>query len=124
MTLQNALMCLALNIYHEARGESLDGQVAVAMVTMNRASWQTSRVCQVVYEKNQFSWTNRVKNHSPQEPIAWARAKRIANRVIAGHHDDITNGATHFHTNAVRPSWRNSLKRTATIGQHIFYVQN
>ncbi|WP_252193638.1 cell wall hydrolase [Pseudomonas sp. TAE6080] len=123
MTLQNALICLALNIYHEARGESLEGQVAVAMVTMNRANWQTTRVCQVVYERNQFSWTNRAKNYSPQEPVAWAKAKRIANRVINGHHEDITHGATHFHTRAVRPAWRNSLKKTATIGQHVFYVQ-
>ncbi|AVJ22736.1 MULTISPECIES: cell wall hydrolase [Pseudomonas] len=122
MPLQHALMCLALNIYHEARGEPLDGQIAVAMVTMNRADWQSANVCQVVYERKQFSWTYRAENHTPQEPVAWARAKRVANRVIAGHHEDITYGATHFHTRAVRPAWRHSLKKTTTIGQHVFYV--
>lgn len=123
MTLQNALMCLALNIYHEARGEPLEGQIAVAMVTMNRADWQTSGICQVVYERNQFSWTNRVSRFPPQEHDAWTKAKRVATRVIEGRHDDITYGATHFHSRAVRPVWRNSLKKTATIGQHVFYVQ-
>ncbi|AZF49625.1 MULTISPECIES: cell wall hydrolase [unclassified Pseudomonas] len=124
MTLQNALMCLALNIYHEARGEPLDGQIAVAMVTMNRADWQASSVCQVVYERNQFSWTRRANPSLPSESAAWANAKRVANRVVAGHHEDITHGATHFHARTVRPIWRTSLKKTATIGEHIFYVHH
>jgi spore germination cell wall hydrolase CwlJ-like protein len=123
MIIQNALMCLALNIYHEARGEPLEGQVAIAMVTMNRADWDTDSVCEVVYERNQFSWTDRLADLTPQEPIAWAVAKRVASRVIQGQHDDITDGATHFHTRAVRPVWRHSLKKTATIGEHVFYVQ-
>lgn len=122
MPLQNALMCLALNIYHESRGEPLHGQIAVAMVTMNRANWQNANICQVVYERKQFSWTHRTTDHTPQEPAAWAKAKRVANRVIAGHHEDITDGATHFHAREVRPVWRHSLKKTATIGQHVFYV--
>ena len=123
MTLQNALMCLALNIYHEARGEPLEGQIAVAMVTMNRADWETSSICQVVYEKNQFSWTNRTTPAALQEPDAWATAKRLAHRVIAGRYDDITLGATHFHIRTVKRVWRKALKKTATIGKHIFYVQ-
>ncbi|HIE75488.1 MAG TPA: cell wall hydrolase, partial [Gammaproteobacteria bacterium] len=51
--------CLALNIYHEARGESHDGQVAVAAVTLNRmqsASYPDT-VCGVVWQPHQFSWT-------------------------------------------------------------------
>ena len=123
MPLQNALMCLALNIYHEARGEPLDGQVAVAMVTMNRANWQASSICDVVYERKQFSWTHRVHNPSPREPAAWARAKRVASRVLDGEHDDVTRGATHFHSRAVQPVWRHALKKTTTIGRHVFYVQ-
>lgn len=123
MMIQNALMCLALNIYHEARSEPLEGQIAVAMVTMNRASWQTSQVCDVVYERKQFSWTHSLNDFTPQEPAAWAMARRVAQRVIEGHHDDITDGATHFHTRAVRPAWRHSLKKLKTIGEHVFYVQ-
>lgn len=123
MIMQNALMCLALNIYHEARGEPLEGQIAIAMVTMNRAEWDTASVCEVVYQRNQFSWTHRLADFTPQEPNAWAGAWRIAHRVIEGEHDDITYGATHFHTRAVRPVWRHALKKTTTIGEHVFYVQ-
>lgn len=123
MIIQKALMCLALNIYHEARGEPIEGQIAVAMVTMNRADWDTGSVCDVVYERKQFSWTNRLADFTPQEPTAWAVAKRVANRVIQGQHEDITDGATHFHTRSVRPVWRHSLKKTKTIGAHVFYAQ-
>ena len=123
MMIQNALMCLALNIYHEGRGEPLEGQIAIAMVTMNRASWDTDNVCDVVYERKQFSWTHRLDDLTPQEPAAWAMARSVARGVIEGHHDDITGGATHFHARAVRPDWRHSLKKVKTIGAHVFYVQ-
>jgi N-acetylmuramoyl-L-alanine amidase len=59
MSIENALLCLALNVYHEARGETVEGQVAVAMVTMNRAGWDTRNVCPTVYKPRQFSWTHR-----------------------------------------------------------------
>lgn len=123
MNIQNALMCLALNIYHEARSEPVEGQIAVAMVTMNRASWNAASICEVVYEKKQFSWTHRLTDTTPQEPTAWASAQHVARRVIEGQHDDITDGATFFHTRAVQPAWRNSLKKTKTIGEHVFYVE-
>ncbi|MGN7738578.1 cell wall hydrolase [Pseudomonas sp. 22526] len=123
MTLQNALLCLALNIYHESRGEPLEGQIAVAMVTMNRASWETPNVCKVVYQEKQFSWTHQVQSPAPKEPNAWANARRVARTVIEKQHVDVTRGATHFHARTVRPQWRNSLKKTTAIGRHVFYAQ-
>lgn len=123
MILQKALMCLALNIYHESRGEPINGQIAVAMVTMNRADWKASEVCQVVYKKHQFSWTRNAAIEA-QETVAWVRAKHIAKRVIEGQHEDITYGATHFHTRSARPTWRRTLKKTTTIGNHIFYAHH
>ena len=61
--------CLAMNIYHEARGERWEGQIAVAHVTMNRVAhdeWPNN-VCDVVYQKKQFSWTHVVKDVKPRE---------------------------------------------------------
>ena len=58
--------CLALNIYHEARSESMEGQIAVAQVTLNRVAhseWP-STICEVVSEPKQFSWTHLLKDHS------------------------------------------------------------
>lgn len=57
----NDLMCLATNIYHEARGEPEAGQFLVGFVTMNRVRdprWPGS-VCKVVYQPGQFIWTNK-----------------------------------------------------------------
>jgi hypothetical protein len=46
------LNCLTKNIYHEARGEPVDGQYAVAEVTMNRVASKhyPNTVCDVVYQ--------------------------------------------------------------------------
>ena len=51
--LKTALMCLALNIYFEARNESIAGQIAVAEVTLNRVASKNypNNVCGVIYQK-------------------------------------------------------------------------
>lgn len=123
MTPGSALFCLALNIYHEARGESKSGQIAIAMVTMNRAEWAPAKICQVVYERGQFSWTKANRVSTPQEPRAWKKAQMIARDVVNGIHQDITQGATHFHTHRVLPVWSQRLEKTVRIGNHIFYTQ-
>lgn len=124
MTSGGALLCLALNIYHEARGEPKTGQIAVAMVTMNRADWAAANVCQVVYERGQFSWTSSKRDPTPQEPKAWKKAQTIAKGVIDGDHHDTTGGATHFHAHRVRPDWSRTLEKTVRIGSHTFYTQD
>lgn len=123
MTPGSALVCLALNIYHEARGEPHSGQLAVAMVTMNRAEWEPANVCAVVYQRGQFSWTHTKRDHAPRNAQAWRKAQKTAKAVIEGKHVDRTRGATHFHARRVQPSWSKSLERTVRIGNHIFYVQ-
>ena len=49
--------CLAMNIYHVARGVPVVGQIAVAQVTMNRVehNYFPDTVCTVVWEEDQFS---------------------------------------------------------------------
>ncbi|AZE56832.1 hypothetical protein C4K03_4694 [Pseudomonas synxantha] len=70
---------------------------------MNHANWKTRSVCGVIYQEKQFSWTHHLNDFTPQEPAVWAVARRLAQRVIEGHHEDITDSATHFHTRSVRP---------------------
>ena len=88
-----ALSCLSLNVYHEARNQSLLGQEAVALVTMNRAGWNNTNICPEVVKHKQFSWTNDkvylVKNHYrlknsgfPKEEIAWEKSVAIAKKVM------------------------------------------
>jgi spore germination cell wall hydrolase CwlJ-like protein len=49
--------CLSRNIYHEAANEPVEGQVAVAVVTLNRANdpFYPDNVCDVVYQRGSYS---------------------------------------------------------------------
>ncbi len=126
------LTCLALNVYHEARGEPLAGQYAVAEVTMNRvASGRFSRtVCGVVYQKNwdllrrryvgAFSWTEFDQLAAPKGP-QWERAQEVAEAVYAGRHAPELRGVLYYHAAEVQPSWSAEKTRVAKIGNHIFY---
>lgn len=52
--------CLVLNVFHEARGESEKGWRGVFDVTLNRyydSRWPNT-ICGVVFQANQFSWTD------------------------------------------------------------------
>jgi N-acetylmuramoyl-L-alanine amidase len=115
-----AILCLATNIYHEARGEDFKGQVAVAQVTLNRAEHEPKRVCKTVYAPHQFSWTDQ-KPPPPKAGEEWNRARQVAilslHKVVA----DPTNGSTHYHEKSAKPLWKKSLRRVAVIGRHIFY---
>lgn len=116
------LNCLAEAIYHEARGESVKGQAAVAEVVLNRVDSNrfASSVCGVVNQPKQFSYTiggpKPIRNKS-----AYMRARDIARQALTGAPRVLTGGATYFHTPAVNPSWSHRFQRTVRIGQHIFY---
>lgn len=121
------LYCLALNIYFEARGETVQGQFAVADVTLNRveADEFPDTICGVVYQRRQFSWTHQI--HNPRNPRirereAWHDAQLYAMEIAVWEIErGVTDGATFFHANYVRPRWRLSFKKTTQIGAHLFY---
>ena len=126
--LNSMFMCLALNVYHEARSDDMIGQYAVAQVVINRV--QSSKfpndVCSVIKQSRddgtcQFSWYCDGKSDKPREPYAWAYAQMVAADVILGETVDITEGATHYHANYVRPYWADKLEYTVTYGSHLFY---
>ena len=52
--IETSLMCLALNIYFEARSEPIEGQIAIAEVTLNRVASTNypNDVCSVVLQEN------------------------------------------------------------------------
>ena len=116
--------CMALNIYHEARSESLEGQIAVAHVTINRVEHKNwpSTICEVVYEPKQFSWTHTIKDHTPKEAKAYEIARVIARDVMIGNVDDPTNGAVFYHANYVKPNWVEYTDLSKVIGNHLFYT--
>jgi len=117
------LLCLAKNIYYEARGEPMRGKIAVAQVTLNRVTHRTqfqSSICGVVYAKDQFSWTN--ERHKEPRGEAWREAKELAKAVVDGsvHLPDFK--ALYFHNLTVKPRWRKTKELVARIGNHIFYA--
>lgn len=126
------LTCLAMNVYYEARGETLAGMNAVAEVTMNRvaSSRYPGTVCKVVYQKrwdrlrkrdvSAFSWTEfDVVPHPEGKP--WVQAWDVANAVYYRKEPPSLNGALHYHATYIRPSWARGKKPVAKIGAHIFY---
>lgn len=119
--------CLADALYFEARGESIEGQAAVAEVILNRVddlSYPGS-ICGVVNQGNrngcQFSYTCDGRADRVSDPTTYGRVAKIARAMIDGAPRQLTDGATHFHTPAVRPDWSRRFTRTARIGAHIFY---
>lgn len=120
---QNAVMCLAKNIYHEARGESYAGQIAVAHVVINRTKNKAfpKTVCAVVWDDYQFSWTLDKKLWKIEDRKAYARAQTIAYKALAGMYKDNTNGATHYYEpTIVSPQWAAHGKDKRKIGNHLF----
>lgn len=121
--------CLTKAIYFEARGETIAGQAAVAEVILNRVDspLYPNTVCSVVGQSGgggcQFSYVCDGRADTMSDPYARAVAGRIANALLTGTPRLLTQGATHFHTPAVRPSWSRQFPRTAAIGYHIFYRQ-
>lgn len=118
--------CLTEAVYFEARGESLDGQIAVAEVILNRVDspLYPRSVCGVVKQRGgggcQFSYVCNGKTRMREKDAA-DLAGRIARAMLDDAPRVLTDGATHFHTRAVRPGWSKRFPRTATIGAHAFY---
>jgi N-acetylmuramoyl-L-alanine amidase len=120
-----AVMCLAMNVYWEARDQSLAGQVAVAQVTMERVESPKypNDVCSVVYEHKQFSWYWDGESDVPKEEKAWDRAQMVAKGVLAGSgHSDLA-GVTHYHALYVKPYWAQEMTMVAKIDDHMFYIE-
>lgn len=113
--------CMLKNIYHEARGDTVEGMQAVALVTLNRAAEKNKTVCEIVYEHKQFSWTamKNVRNKALTDNFNAVSA--VASDAMAGRLHDITNGATYYHAKSVTPYWVKAVNKVGAIGAHIFY---
>lgn len=134
--------CLAANIYFEARGEPIEGQLAVAHVTLNRMDHPKfpKTACEVVKQKTynpkaqkhvcQFSWWCnsgfKIKHDRRQfVPDMYERIRVLAEQVYhnRSNRHDITGGALFYHAEYVPKSaiGVKGLRKTAQIGKHIFY---
>lgn len=118
--------CLAEAIYHEARGEPILGQVAVGMVVLNRTQTRefSGTICDVVYAKNQFTWT-ATPHRQPSGP-EFVFAQNLATSLIRCTNDEVCSNyippylksITFFSVGGFR---NKNLNYVATIGMHRFY---
>ena len=142
--------CLALNMYHEARDQGVGGALAVSFVVFNRVrddrfpntvcqvikqgpireSWKTRKtkdpydaVFYPIKNKCQFSWWCDGLSDEPKEKKIYARFLELAKGIIRNEYNliDITDGATFYHADYVKPAWAKTKFRTIEIGDHIFY---
>lgn len=117
--------CLASAVYFEARGESLQGQLAVAEVVMNRAASgrYPASLCGVVVQPAQFSFVRRGRiPGADRGSDAWRRAVAVARIATGGVAPRLLpTSCLWYHARYVSPSWGRRLAQSARIGLHIFY---
>lgn len=123
--MMTALTCLALNIYFEARDQSIDGQLMVAEVTLNRVASPDfpDTVCDVVWQSGAFSWTHDGKSDKPEDVQAFTQAVLLANDVLRDRSILLDTEATFYHEKSVRPYWVDSVTQIGMVGDHIFYIK-
>ena len=131
-------MCLALNLYWEARDQPVIGQIAVGLSTMNRVSDKRypDNVCDVVKQAKynawdmdnpirhrcQYSWFCDGMSDLPSDGKAMLEATILAQNIYYGRVTDISDGATHYHATWIEtPYWAYEMTTLFTIDDHIFY---
>ncbi len=133
--------CLALNIWHEARGESLAGMSVVAQNVISRVEspYYSDSVCGVVFETMPggapaYSWLG---DDLPDVPVirnsidlrSWEKAWLVAGAFLA--HDNpvrfsgLESGVL-YHRDTICPSFCRSpyAKRLAQVGGHVIYQES
>jgi len=131
------IMCIAMAVYWEARGEPIEGQFAVAEVVVNRMHdpRYPADACSVVYEADYYPWAPEVpvrhqcqfsffcdgKSDEPTDYVPWKVAQLIAAAVYEGRAAPVIGEATHYHATRVRPDWAATGDVVAKVNDHVFY---
>jgi len=127
---------LAICIWGEARGEPIEGKIAVGNVVRNRVNantWYGKDYKEVILKAKQFSCFN-ADDPNFEKCLYWAKnpadhdtalleCKWVAIGIIYDYLLDNTIGATHYHQVGHNPWWREGMKETVRIGNHIFYKE-
>lgn len=117
--------CLVENIYREAGGESYEGKLAVAQVTLQRLASKKfgNTICKVVYAQGQFSWT--IPGRKPRinkSSKNWKDSVKAAESALTGKRIKKISGAYSFHPKGRKPKWARMKRRLGEIGRHVFYA--
>jgi len=131
------VICLAKNMYFEARNQSTIGQIAVANVTLNRVSSKRfpNTVCEVVYQAKldwrgnprrnacHYSWYCDGKSDTVYDRETYLDILKLATVVYQSPKNfiDVSQGSTHYHANYATPWWSKNFVQTVIIDDHVFY---
>lgn len=140
---QEDVLCLATNIYHEARNQSRAGKESVAQVVVNRVADPKfpNTVCDVVYQARvsrwhlentgkivplrhqcQFSWyCDGKSDYVDMSSEVWWETFDVAWQVLLGRHNNLVGNSTFYHADYVSPLWSRAFQRVAQVDTHIFY---
>lgn len=126
---EQAVRCMARNLYHEARSEDRENMIAVGWVVLNRVEHEDfpETVCEVIHEGGEsppceWSWWCDGESDEPENSAAWVRAERAAQELLGDPPPDPTDGALWFHHVSIEPpGWTQHLRRTVRIGEHVFH---
>ncbi len=120
-SLDSELECMAKVVHHEAANQSLQGQLAVAQLILNRVKSPLfpKTICAVVNQPGQFfstrAWPAPVRSPRWHTSVAIARIAREANM------PEIAPGALFYHASYVSPSWSKRRVKVGRIGENVFY---
>lgn len=124
-----AVLCLALNVGQEARGEPEAGMYAVAKVTINGAHGDYRQICNEVFKPHRYTWTTKLKRGEIKKALSaswFAHAETVAREALTT--PDWKYTAMYFHVcignMAVHPHWERSKIFIGRIGHHCFYLEN
>jgi N-acetylmuramoyl-L-alanine amidase len=125
---------LACFIWGEARGEKVEGKLAIVHVVLNRVkarSYYGGTIREVIlkpghvtcFKENDQNLAQILK--LPSGDREFALCKAIAELATRGHlKNDPTGGATHFHRLNSKPPWAPKLTYLRQIGNHRFYRES
>lgn len=134
---------MALTIYGEARGEPVEGQIAVGWVIKNRAVAWNKGIIEVCVQPEQFScWNENDPNYTPLVALAkqvescytgsgyfgnaiYNQCRYLAIGIADGTIGDNTKGALNYLTLELAsgpncPAWAKTMKFASHIGNQVF----
>lgn len=125
---ENDMEIFAKTIFGEARGETREGQIAVACCILNRfksKKWFSAKTIAEVCQKPwQFScWNKNDPNAQKIANLSFPTYSKYFSIIKEAMEKDITNGATHYYAHQIVkcPKWAEGKTPCAEIGNHLFF---
>lgn len=119
--------CIIEAVWHEARGESLNGRIAVINVIRNRvySGMYSGSYCKVIREPKQFSYWHQIKNKKPlvndSNRVLYLEIETLAEEALKGTILEVVpSDVLWYHHIRVSPKWSKRMKTDRVIGLHKF----